>query len=366
MSRVLIVLGAFGLLAGAIAQTKVDLQNQSRGVDFSSAAYTKPAKTGTALPPTCSTGEAFVLTSATPGSNFFICTATNSWSIQGSGTGGGGGLSVGFSAEKSTGTGSQTLFNLASTPVTNSLTVWVNGLIQDPGTNYTLSGGSVTFVSGSIPASNAKIAFRYAVPAVPGVTPDVAFATDQITATGAQNYTVSGQPLANSLIIAVNGQLQENYTISGSTITFTTGSIPAASSRISFRYGYSIYGGNGKILVSQLPAGSANGIASLGADAKVPAAQLPAFQAPLGYTPVDSAKMGTANGVAALGADGKVPPAQLPPSLITGQACIQGQTMAQLPDGTCLPVIVVAGGSAATWASVSTTWGNESHTWAGI
>lgn len=364
MSRVLIALGAFGLLAGVIAQTKVDLQNQSRGVDFSAAPYTKPAKTGTALPPTCSTGEVYVLTSATPGSNFFICTATNSWSIQGSGSGGGS-LSVGFSAEKATGTGSQTLFNLAATPVANSLTVWVNGLIQDPGTNYTLSGASVTFVSGSIPASGAKLAFRYAVTTVAGVTPDVAFAAEQVTATGAQSYPVSGQPLADSLMVAVNGQLQENYTISGSTITFNPGSVPAASARISFRYGYSMYGGNGKILVSQLPAGLANGIASLGADGKVPSAQLPAFQAPLGYTPVDSAKIGTANGVAALGADGKVPSAQLPPSL-TGQACIPGQTMAQLPDGTCLPVIVVSAGTTATWASVSTTWGNESRTWANI
>jgi hypothetical protein len=67
------------LAAGA---TKVDLQNQSRSVDFSAASSTKPAKAGTALPAVCSVGEAFVLTTAAAGNNFFICTATNTWSVQ--------------------------------------------------------------------------------------------------------------------------------------------------------------------------------------------------------------------------------------------------------------------------------------------
>src|ERR1017187_1304544 len=44
------------------------------------------AQTGTALPATCSTGEAFVLTTAAAGANFFVCTATNVWTVQGSGT----------------------------------------------------------------------------------------------------------------------------------------------------------------------------------------------------------------------------------------------------------------------------------------
>lgn len=81
MSRflILVILGCY-LAAGQT--TKVDLQNQTRGVDFSAATSTKPAKTGTSLPGVCSTGEAFVLTTATPGTNFYICTATNTWSSQ--------------------------------------------------------------------------------------------------------------------------------------------------------------------------------------------------------------------------------------------------------------------------------------------
>ena len=81
MSRFLL-LGVFGCYLAAGQTTKVDLQNQTRGVDFSAATSTKPAKTGTALPSVCSTGEAYVLTTAVAGSNFYICTAANTWSVQ--------------------------------------------------------------------------------------------------------------------------------------------------------------------------------------------------------------------------------------------------------------------------------------------
>ena len=63
------------------------------------------------------------------------------------------------------------------------------------------------------------------------------------------------------------------------------------------------------IMASAIPInekGAANGVASLGADGKVPGTQLPS----LDYIP--TSQKGTANGVASLGADGKVPSAQLP------------------------------------------------------
>jgi len=64
-------------------QTRIDLKNQTRAVDFSSATYTKPAKSGTSLPATCGAGEMFILTSAPAGSNVYVCTATNTWNLQG-------------------------------------------------------------------------------------------------------------------------------------------------------------------------------------------------------------------------------------------------------------------------------------------
>jgi len=60
-------------------QTKVDLGKQSRNVDFSSASATKPNKSGTSLPGTCTVGETFFKTDAAAGQNLYACTSTNTW-----------------------------------------------------------------------------------------------------------------------------------------------------------------------------------------------------------------------------------------------------------------------------------------------
>ena len=83
------------LLAAAIAvsaQTQVDLRTQSRNVDFSNASKTKPVRTGTLVPLTCSPGEMYFKTDAIPGQNLQMCTSTDSWTAI-LGTGGGGGTS---------------------------------------------------------------------------------------------------------------------------------------------------------------------------------------------------------------------------------------------------------------------------------
>lgn len=53
--------------------------------DFSGASTTKPMKTGTAAPGTCTVGEFFYDTDATAGQNVYACTATNTWTLQGGG-----------------------------------------------------------------------------------------------------------------------------------------------------------------------------------------------------------------------------------------------------------------------------------------
>jgi hypothetical protein len=70
-------------MAQAPAQTRVDLRTQAKNVDFSGANSTKPSKTGTALPATCSVGESFFKTDAQPGLNQYACTAANVWTVQG-------------------------------------------------------------------------------------------------------------------------------------------------------------------------------------------------------------------------------------------------------------------------------------------
>jgi len=81
----LLPLIVLALLAGAKAdaQTRIDLRTQAKSVDFSGAASTKPSKTGTVLPGTCSVGETFLKTDAPAGQNLYACTASNVWTVQG-------------------------------------------------------------------------------------------------------------------------------------------------------------------------------------------------------------------------------------------------------------------------------------------
>src|SRR6185503_324280 len=72
----------------ALAQTAINLRTQAKDVDFSAASSTKPFRTGTTLPATCTVGEAFLLTSAPAEQSFYIC-VTGVWTLIGGGTGGG-------------------------------------------------------------------------------------------------------------------------------------------------------------------------------------------------------------------------------------------------------------------------------------
>jgi hypothetical protein len=81
MRKIVLILA---VVASAAAQTKIDLRTQGKSVDFSLATSTKPSKTGTAFPATCSIGETFFKTDAPAGANLYGCTAANIWSVQGS------------------------------------------------------------------------------------------------------------------------------------------------------------------------------------------------------------------------------------------------------------------------------------------
>ena len=85
--------GLLILLTGnfILAQTRIDLRTQVKNVDFSSADFTKPSKTGTTVPVTCTVGETFFRTDAIPGQNLYLCTSTDTWTqIDGSAGGGSG------------------------------------------------------------------------------------------------------------------------------------------------------------------------------------------------------------------------------------------------------------------------------------
>ena len=73
------------VVALAAGQTQIDLRTQSKAVDFSAAASTKPFQTGVVLPPACTPGQMYFLTTAAAGQNSYGCTAVNTWTPQSSG-----------------------------------------------------------------------------------------------------------------------------------------------------------------------------------------------------------------------------------------------------------------------------------------
>ncbi len=70
------------MITGLQGQTQIDLRAQGKRVDFTSAPFTKPVKTGTILPSTCGLGEAFLKTNAVAGHGLYWCTAANTWTQQ--------------------------------------------------------------------------------------------------------------------------------------------------------------------------------------------------------------------------------------------------------------------------------------------
>jgi hypothetical protein len=62
------------------AQTRIDLRTQASSVvDFGTATYTRPVRTGTSLPAQCETGELFFKTDAPAGANVYSCVSHNAW-----------------------------------------------------------------------------------------------------------------------------------------------------------------------------------------------------------------------------------------------------------------------------------------------
>ncbi|MBN8730700.1 MAG: hypothetical protein J0L64_09180 [Acidobacteria bacterium] len=90
MKRVCVTLLA--CITSLQAQTQIHGGQQIRNADWSSMPYTKPVKVGSALPATCSAGEMFWLSTATPGANLHGCVSANTWMALASSSGGSGGV----------------------------------------------------------------------------------------------------------------------------------------------------------------------------------------------------------------------------------------------------------------------------------
>jgi hypothetical protein len=134
-------------------------------------------------------------------------------------------------------------FTLANAPnPAASLALFLNGLLQDQGFDYTLSGNTITFATAGVPQNGDRLlaSYRLAV-SIPGVG-----FVDQETPTGAANgvnttFALSQIPSPSlSLMVFLNGLLMSvgvDYTLSGSTLTFLTASVPQSGDilRCSYR-----------------------------------------------------------------------------------------------------------------------------------
>src|SRR3974377_2243727 len=67
----------------AAAQTRGGFGTTNKDGDFSACGPTKPSQTGAVLPASCGVGQTFLNTNAQPGQNLYVCTAPNTWSVQG-------------------------------------------------------------------------------------------------------------------------------------------------------------------------------------------------------------------------------------------------------------------------------------------
>jgi len=130
-----------------------------------------------------------------------------------------------------TGDGSTQAFTIDSGRTVNDVVVSVNGFIFIPTTDYTISGTTLTFTTA--PAASAEIAFRYLPLGGSGT-----YTNDTATGDGSTTgFTIDSGRSVEDVLVTVNGLLLDpasDYTISGTTLTFTTA--PAASAEISFRY----------------------------------------------------------------------------------------------------------------------------------
>lgn len=107
------------------------------------------------LPARCAVGQIAFRPDVTPGSNLFFCTAPNAWTQMAgvAGEGGGGGDANYSGAETPAGTidGVNRVFNVVHLPITGSLQLFRNGLLQAEGLDFSLSDQTVTFTEVATP-----------------------------------------------------------------------------------------------------------------------------------------------------------------------------------------------------------------------
>jgi hypothetical protein len=141
------------------------------------------------------------------------------WSDPTSGGGGGGDLTI--ISDTFNGNGSNTQFTLSVTTQTNKTFVYLNGVLQAPTTDYSVANNILTFATAP-PSDNAIEVRTFDIPSVA----DLTVTSDNFTGNGSNTQFTLTTSLSSdqTSLVFLNGVAQvptTDYTISGSTLTFT-------------------------------------------------------------------------------------------------------------------------------------------------
>ena len=142
----------------------------------------------------------------------------------------------------------QTAFTLATTPAdAEAIDVYVDGVIQVPGPseNFSVSGNTLTFTSAVQAGSEVFVKHRTPHATVAAVNANsitnnnlnLTYTSNEFTGDGTTtDYTIQAEHTVHSVLVFVAGLLvsTSTYTISGSTLSFTTA--PTVGQDIFFRY----------------------------------------------------------------------------------------------------------------------------------
>jgi len=208
--------GSFATLAGSEALTNKDLTGS--GNTFPTITIRDDSSTEDAV----SLGETLIVTGA---NGITTSVASNTLTITGAAT------SLTYTNGTFTGDGSTTTITIDSGRAVDDVLVHVNGFLLVPTDDYTISGTTLTFATA--PAASAEISVRYLPLGTTGV-----YTNDTATGDGSTTgFTIDSGRTVEDVIVTVNGVTlvpSTDYTISGTTLTFTTA--PASSAEISVRY----------------------------------------------------------------------------------------------------------------------------------
>ena len=311
------------MMGAARGQTQIDLRTQGKNIDFSSAARTRPSKTGTLVPAVCTTGETFVKTDAAAGKNWYVCTAANVWTVQGmevpdptskanqiltnDGSGFfwqalGGDLSGGPGTVTVTGLGGRKLGSL--TPLDGQFLKW-NGVSQqwEP---TTLAGAMSVFGrTGAIAAQTgdytfAQIAGSVAAGQLPPAGGDLNGTLTGARVTGLQNRPVGTSVPSTGQVLAWDGTQWAPQALTGVGVTSLFGRTGAVTGQTG---DYSFGQISGTLGSAQLPAaaGDLSGALSAPTVARIQsrpvAATAPSFGQVLGWNGTQWAPQGQSGGV---------------------------------------------------------------------